>query len=124
MAKLPPSFSSQAVPIQAALSEGRTEDAKRMVIELLRTGIADRVVQAIAADLIRPPKRRRGRQKTLPQYWFDIGEDFHHLRGNGRGYEETLAELATKYGFSESHIRNAVAEYDVAKQAHDEAVRT
>ncbi|MBY5760921.1 hypothetical protein HFO07_30475 [Rhizobium leguminosarum] len=124
MAKLPPSFSSQAVPIQSALSEGRTEDARRMVVDLLKAGKADRIVQGIAADLIRPPKRQRGRQRTLPQHWFDIGQDFHRLRESGRGYEDTLAELAAKFGFSESHIRNAVAEYDVAKEAHDEAART
>lgn len=124
MAKLPPSFSLQAAPIEAALSEGRTEDARRLVVDLLRAGKADRVTQAIAADLIRPPKRKRGRQKTLPQHWFDIGEDFNHLRGIGRGYEETLAELAAKYGFSESHIRNAAAEYEAAKRAHDDATRT
>ncbi|MGO7271036.1 hypothetical protein G7039_01410 [Rhizobium leguminosarum] len=95
-----------------------------MVVELLRAGKADRIVQGIAADLIRPPKRGRGRQKTFPQHWFDIGQDFHSLREGGKGYEETLADLATKFGFSESHIRNAVAEYDEAKAAHDEAART
>lgn len=124
MARLPPGYSLQASPIESALAEGRTEDARRMVVDLLKAGTADPVVQAIAADLIRPPKRPRGRRKTLPQHWFDIGQDFHHLRGTGRGYEETLAELAAKYGFSESHIRNAVSEYDAAKQAHDDAART
>jgi len=124
MPKLPPSFSLQASPIESALAEGRTEDAKRMVVELLKAGKADRVVQAIAADLIKPPKRPRGRRKTLPQHWFEIAQDFHHLRGTGFGYEETLAKLALKYGFSESHIRNAVSEYNTAQAAHDETTRT
>lgn len=124
MPKLPPSYSLQASPIRSALAEGRTEDAKRMVVELLIAGRADRIVQSIAANMIKPPKRPRGRRKTLPQYWFDIGQDFHHLRDDGRGYEDTLAELSAKFGFSETHIRNAVVEYDAAMASHNEDTRT
>jgi hypothetical protein len=112
MAKLPPSFSLQAVPIKAAISEGRIEDAKRLVVDLLRAGKADKVVQGIAADLIRPGKRLPGRPKTLPQFWIEIGEDFHRMREAGVRYETVLAELGAKYGFSESHIRNCIATYD------------
>lgn len=52
MAKFPPGFSLQASPIESALAEGRTEEAKRMVVALLVAGRADRVVQAIAANMI------------------------------------------------------------------------
>lgn len=123
MAKLPPGYSLQASPIQSALSEGRTEDAKRLIVEILRAGNADRITQAIAADIIKGARRKRGRQKALPKFWYEIAEDFRHLRGDGRSYEDTLADLSKKYGFSETHIRNAIAEYEAAKEAHDEATR-
>ncbi|CDZ60299.1 Hypothetical protein NGAL_HAMBI2605_09390 [Neorhizobium galegae bv. orientalis] len=121
MAKFPPGFSLQASPIKSALSEGRVHDARRMVVDLLKTGKADEVVQAIAADLLAPPKRSRGRRKTMPAYWFEIAEEFYHLRWAGRRYEDALALVADKYGYSESHCRNAIAQYDEAKAAADEA---
>jgi hypothetical protein len=112
MAKLPPSFSLQAVHIRSALNQGRTEDARRMVIELLQAGKADRIVQGIAANLLKPPKRQAGRPKALPAFWIEIGEDFYRMREAGVRYDTVLSELGAKYGFSESHIRNAIATYD------------
>ncbi len=123
MAKLPPGFSLPAIRIESALSEGRTADALKMVVDLLRSGKADAVVQRIAATMLKPPKRGRGRQKALPQFWFDIGQDFHDLRSRGHLYEAVLEKLAAKYGFSETHVRNAVRIFDEAKAEHDEATR-
>lgn len=112
MPKLPPTFSVQAIPIRSALLEGRNEDAKRLTIELLRAGKADKVVQSIAAEMIKPPKRPPGRPRTLPAFWIEIGEDFYRMREAGVRYDTVLAELVAKYGFSETHIRNALATYD------------
>lgn len=123
MALLPPSFSLQAVPIRAALSEGRTDDAKTLIVELLRSGRADRVVQGIAADLLKPAKKARGRQKATPRHWLDIGDHFHLLRDDGVLYEEALELTAKKFGYSETHIRSSVTVYDRAKDDHDEATR-
>lgn len=123
MAPLPRNFSFQAGPIQSALSEGRTDDAKRLTFEILMAGNADHVVQKIAAEMILPPKRPRGRKKALTRHWYEIGEDFNHLRGTGIKYEVALQQVADKYGFSESHVRKAVREYDEAREAHDEATR-
>lgn len=119
MAKLPPGISHQASPIQSALAEGRAEDAKRMIVDLLRQGNADRVVQAIAADLIKPPKRKPGRQKALPQFWFEIAEEFDSLRDGGASYEDALTKTAQKFGYSETHVRNCLRVFDEAKQASD-----
>lgn len=121
MAKLPPGFSLQAFPIEQAISEGRMEDAKTLIVKILLAGKADTVVQKIAAQLIKPPKRKRGRRKTLPHHWHNIGEGFHWLRDKGTKYEDALSQLADKFGYSEGHIRNSIAEYDAAKAAHDEA---
>lgn len=112
MAKLPPSFSIQANPIRSAISEGRTEDAKRLAAELLRKGTADKVVQGLAAELLRPPKRQRGRRKSLPRFWFEIGEVFHDLRRDGLSYEDSIEAAAEQFGFSERHVQRAVAFYD------------
>lgn len=122
MAPLPKGFSIKAVPIQAALSEGRTKDAERLTVELLRTGKADAAVQRIAADMISPPKKRgRGRPKALPAHWHEIGEEFSWLRDDGVLYETAVERLSTKFGYSETHVRSAVRIFDAAKDAHREA---
>lgn len=112
MAKIPESFSLQAVPITAALSEGRTEDARTLIVDLLRSGTADRVVQGLAANMLKPAKRGRGRQKALPHHWIAIAEEFHDLRDKGVKYEEAIAFVEKKFGYSETHIRNSVFAYD------------
>jgi hypothetical protein len=108
MAPMPKGFSVQASPIKAALSEGRTEDAKTLLVDILRAGKADYVVQGLAADMLRPPKRARGRKPALPRHWLDIGEEFHWLRDDGVRYEDALRQLAEKFGYSETHVRKAV----------------
>ncbi|WP_146206491.1 hypothetical protein [Ochrobactrum sp. POC9] len=123
MAKLPFVVSIQAIPIEAALAEGRTEDAKTMVVERLLSGDADPTVQKIAAELIKPKKGGRGRRKAHTRYWLDIGEMYNDLRDQQMKREEALAQVADHFGVSETHVRTAVKEYDAAKEAHDEASR-
>ncbi|WP_411906309.1 hypothetical protein [Rhizobium mayense] len=115
MAKLPDRFSLQAIAIESALSEGRTEDAKTAIIEVLLSGKADRVVQRLAAEMIRPPKRKRGRRPALTRHWLEIGEQFHWMRDDGVKYEEALLLLSQKFGYSETHVRKAIADYDEAQ---------
>jgi len=121
MAKLPDGFSVQAIPIESALAEGRTEDARTAIVELLRMGKADKVVQRLAAEMIRPPKRARGRRQALTRHWIEIGEQFHLLRDEGVKYEDALRRVSEKFGYSETHIRKAVAEYDEAQAVAAEA---
>jgi hypothetical protein len=123
MAPLPKGFSQQATPVNAAISEGRTADAVTLVVEILRTGKADAAVQRLAADLLKPAKRKRGRKKALPRHWLDIGEQFRWLRDDGVLYEEALRRVATKFGCSETHVRTSVAMYEQAREEHDEAHR-
>ncbi|MBN9055919.1 MAG: hypothetical protein BGO06_15590 [Shinella sp. 65-6] len=124
MARLPDSFSLQALPIEAALSEDRTEDAKTAICALLNAGTADAVVQKIAASLIRSPRRKRGRQKALAKHWFEIGEEFHAMRSAGMLYDDALLRLSATFGYAETTIRKAIKEYDAAKAASDEASRS
>lgn len=123
MARLPDGFSLQALPIEAALAEGRTEDAKTAICEILNSGRADAVVQKLAASLIKPPKRKRGRQKALTRHWFEIGEEFHAMRSVGVLYEDALLKLSATFGYAETTIRKAIKEYAAAKAASDEASR-
>jgi hypothetical protein len=122
MPRLPKGFSLQASPIQAALSEGRTEDAKTLIVDILRAGKADEVVQRLAAEMIRSPKKRgKGRPRALPAHWYEIGEEFGWLRDAGILYDDAVVQLTTKYGYSDTHIRNCVRKFEEAKAAHDEA---
>ena len=119
MAPLPKGFSLRALPIEEAIREGRTEDAKRLICEILRAGNADSVVQGLAANMITPPKRGRGRPATEPQHWFDIGTEFHHLRSSGWKYEDVMVELERRFGYADATLRKAIAYYESAKAAHD-----
>ncbi|CAN7701059.1 hypothetical protein [Mesorhizobium sp. LjNodule214] len=119
MAPFPKVFSLQASAIKSALSEGRTKDARDLIVDILRSGKADTVVQGLAADLLKPAKRARGRKASLTRHWFEIGEQFHRLRDDGVRYEDAMHQLAEKFGYSETHIRKAVSGFDSAKEAHD-----
>ncbi|MCO5145545.1 MAG: hypothetical protein M9895_05115 [Aquamicrobium sp.] len=121
MAKLPPNLSLQAFPIEEALAEGRKGDAERLICEILLSGKADNVVQRLAAEMIRPPKKGKGRPKSLPQHWFDIGTDFDDFRSRGMKYEEAMRELERRYGFSDATLRKAITFYNDARSAHDAA---
>ncbi|OWK25101.1 hypothetical protein AJ87_14565 [Rhizobium yanglingense] len=115
MAKLPDGFSLQAIPIKSALAEGRTEDAKTAIVKILLAGKADKVVQRLAAEMIKPPKRKRGRKSALTRHWLEIGEQFRWLRDDGVKYEEALRVLSERFGYSETHVRKAISEFDEAR---------
>lgn len=123
MAKLPDSFSLQAIPIRSALQEGRTEDARTIVFDLLRRGQADKVVQSLAAAMLKPAPRKRGRPKALPAHWHDIGSMFDRLRDEGIPYEIALSDVAKRFGYSETHVRNCIEVYERAQADHDAATR-
>ena len=119
MPKIDFEYSSRAGPIEAALSEGRTEDACRQIVKLLRTGDVDDVILRMAADMLDPPAKRRGRPKAhLPMHWLKIAEEFYRQRRNMK-YEAALLATKERLGMSETHIRNCVCEYDEAKAASD-----
>jgi hypothetical protein len=123
MAPLPRPFSIKEQRIRAALSQGRLEDAKTAVIELLRAGKASRSIQSIAADMLRPEARKRGRQKADPQHWYDIADMFNLLRSEGISYESAMVKVAEKFGYSETHVRNSITLHEKARDEHEEATR-
>ncbi|MCK1275874.1 hypothetical protein IVB46_11590 [Bradyrhizobium sp. 61] len=109
MAPLPKTFDCYAVEARGALAEGRTQDAITIVVERLRTGTASAELQALAARLLRPPKKGRGKPKSDPSHWFEIGTEFEdQMSRMGLSYEEAAAALAKKFGYSERQIGVAV----------------
>lgn len=123
MVEIPGGFSTQAVEIRAALSEGRTDDARSRIVEILLSGKADKHVQRLAAEMIKPPPKSRGRQKAQARHWFPIGMEFASLRSEGVSYEDALRLTADKFGYSETHCRKAIGEYEESKAASDDAAR-
>lgn len=112
MAKLPKRFDWREVEIRGMLSEGREQDGRTALVEILSAGEATPALQALAADLIKPAKRRPGRRKEQPKHWYDIGSAFDEARSDGVTYEEAIAELSERFGFSEAHIKNAIRFYE------------
>ena len=47
-----------------AISEGRHDDARKVLASYLRAGITNREFLNLAADMLDPPKKGRGRPKT------------------------------------------------------------
>ena len=101
------------------MAEGREGDARRLLIDILRAGNADRIVQRLAADMLDAPPKKRGRPKaSLPMHWFEIAEEFHRAR-RSTGYEAAILAVSEKFVCSETHVRNCVRVYDEAKAAAD-----
>lgn len=113
MAKLPAPFDPATVAIRSALSEGRKADAVTLVIEQLNRG-ASRQVQRLAAELLRPDRKPAGGQKTAPKHWFEIGVDYAEMRAAGETHDVILQTIADRYGYSETHVRNARNYYEAA----------
>ena len=90
-----------------------------MLVELLLAGKADRSSQKLAAQMLRPATKGRGRPKALPAHWHEIATHFHDLREGGSSYEDALRVTAERFGYGETHVRKCVAGYDAAKAESD-----
>lgn len=123
MAPLPRGYIDglQSDAAKVALSEGRRADAVTLVVAILRAGTANAVTQRLAADLLMPPPRGRGRPKALTQYWYEIGDAFYHLLANGVEPADAQRKLMAKFKKSRSHIRKAVLDFDEVEDAAREA---
>lgn len=125
MAPLPKKFSVAAVPITAAVHEGRAEDAMDMLLAALESGEADSAVQLIAADWIRTlglkpgdPKALRQGARALPKEWIEIGVMATDLQGAGRSYDDAVSETAAYFGYSSRHVETCLALYN--RPAYDD----
>jgi hypothetical protein len=80
MAKLP-KIDVAAMEIRAMHSEGRYDEALKLILLHLDVGTASPEVQAIAADLLRPKESdgKRGPKTKKPFKWLEIGGEYDVL---------------------------------------------
>jgi hypothetical protein len=72
----------------------------------------------IAADLLKPRKKRRGGQKMAgPMRSVEIGSDYADIRDDYPSETATVAELARRFDMSISHIWNALEAFEKAREA-------
>jgi hypothetical protein len=121
MAKLPP-MDWRAQEVRGLLNEGRTKEAKRRVAAILRDGHATAQVQAIAAEMLEPPSRGRGRPKAkLPSHWYEIGTTVENMRYDGMTYDNAILKAADDFRKDPETIRRADKFYRDAKDEADPA---
>lgn len=121
MAKLPP-FDWRAQEVSALLDEGRTKEAKRRVAQMLRDGVATPKVQAIAAEMLEPPSRGRGRPKAkFPAHWYEIGVAVENMRCDGMTYDNAILKAAEDFRKDPETVRRAEKFYRDAKGEPDPA---
>ncbi|MCA1365943.1 hypothetical protein I6F15_00770 [Bradyrhizobium sp. BRP14] len=112
------SFCSKTAELRAMAYDGRSEEARRKAIELLRAGYSHKLFLAFVADLLDPPVKGRGAPSRPPREWLDIGDDYENLRDDGRSHQDALMDLAEKYSVAERTVERAVAIYREAKAEH------
>ncbi|MCV9965739.1 hypothetical protein OIU34_28110 [Pararhizobium sp. BT-229] len=119
MAPLPFPFSRAATAIEAAISEGRAEEAMHKLIHALRNGGDDKAMRRVAADWIEriglPPgaaKALRKGNKKLHEDWLGISEMVTNLQGEGKTYAAAVDQAAKHFGCSDRHVQNCVAEWN------------
>jgi len=127
MVPFPFPFSRAAWAIEAAISEGRAEEALQKLIHALRNGEDDKAMRRVAADWIEriglPPgaaKSLRKGKKALREDWLDISEMVGSLQGQGNTYAAAVEQVAAHFGCSDRHVQRCVAEWNEASRAQRE----
>lgn len=126
MAKLNRPFSLAAFEIEAAISEGRTEEAMQKLIGALQDANDNRAVRHLAARWIEnmglpagSAKALRNGKNALPMDWLNISEMVSNLQSEGITYEVAILKAAEHFGYSDRHVQKCVA----VRRAADEASR-
>lgn len=116
MSRLPHSFSIKSIEIDAAIKEGRAEDAMDALVDILSQGKADGAVQKLAANWIKTvgiktgdPKALRDGKKESPKEWIAIADMVLNLQRDGKTYKEAEIETAAYFGYKERHVQTCVA---------------
>ncbi len=123
MAKLPGGpHSWRATEIKGMIAEGRVEEALQKLAALLKTGTADKAVQALAARWILALGIRPGDAKALRdgkpahrQEWISIAEMVLGLQDGGASYAAAVHDVSNHFGYSERHVEQCVADYNAAR---------
>jgi len=77
----------------------------------------------VVADLLDPPKRRRGGQSHWPRQWYEIGTRYEELRDDDRTYEQSVKILADEFARGRRTIERVVQFYTSAKEESDRIAR-
>jgi hypothetical protein len=115
-------LSFDALEIQDRINRNDSYGAKELVCAALLAGTTDLDILRIAANMILPPARGRGRPKRGPARWPEIGPEFERCRDRGITYEQTVVALAAQFSMSESKIEKAARYYRVAREQADDEV--
>lgn len=125
MAPLPKPFSVAASAIEAAISEGRAEEAMQKLIAALRSDRDNRAIRNLAAEWIEriglPPgsaKALRNGSPALREDWLDISEMVGDLQSRGMTYALAVVEASGHFGCSERHVQKCVAEWNRVSREH------
>jgi hypothetical protein len=81
--------------------EGRTVEAKHMVIQHLRWGYHTQPFLDCTAELLAGDKKRpgaKGAKRKRPPQWREIGNAYLKLEADGEKSDAIRADLAKKYG--------------------------
>lgn len=126
MAPLPKPFSREASIIEAAIAEGRAEEALQKLIGALRQDPDNKAVRNLAADWIEriglPPgsaKALRRGKAALLEDWLDISEMVGKLQSGGKTYSDAVIETAAHFGCSDRHVQKCVAEWNQVSKHQD-----
>lgn len=109
MAKL--NFCRKTAHIRSLLLEGRRDEARAEVVQLLRDGYSTRPFLTLCAEMLDPAPKKRGQPSRPPKNWFEIAERFEELRDHGKTDEVARELLAKEFGVAERTIARAVKIY-------------
>jgi hypothetical protein len=127
MAPLPRPFSVKACEIEAAISEGRSEEALQKLVHALRAQEDNRAVRWLAAEWIErislpggAAKALRKGRAALREDWLSIAEMVGQKQSDGTSYAAAVSETAAYFGCSERHVQGCVADWHAAELASRE----
>jgi len=103
------------------LDDGYRDEATELVQKHLRSSayISAPAFLSLVADLLDKPKKGRGRPKTTPERWYEIGLSYHSLRGEGLTYEDAVQRLVESKHASASKIERTLR-YFAERMGSDE----
>lgn len=117
MARLGKPVSRTSIAIEAAMSEGRCEEALQKLIHALRQDTDSKAVRHLAAAWIEriglPPGAAKALRRGAPalrEDWLDIASMVEAVQGQGKLYAEAVTETAAHFGCSERHVQSCVAD--------------
>jgi hypothetical protein len=81
-----PTLNQLSLIVFNAIGEGRHDYARKVLASYLRAGITNREFLNLAADMLDPPKKGRGRPKAqIPRWHIEIAQFYEVMKKDGIG---------------------------------------